>query len=119
MITELCPRCWLYHAPEAECKAALALGQAWLVKPPVDLPPVDLSPIEPAIVTLQSDNKQKRIWQRKGGAWSEEEKQIMHEVFANGYSSELLTVAVSRLERDRTQVRAMVGNMKLRKPKCS
>lgn len=36
MITELCPACWLYHAPGANCKEANALGQAWLVKPPVD-----------------------------------------------------------------------------------
>lgn len=36
MITELCPRCWLYHAPEADCDAANAQGRAWLVKPPVD-----------------------------------------------------------------------------------
>lgn len=38
MITELCPACWLYHAPGANCKEANALGQAWLVKPPVDDP---------------------------------------------------------------------------------
>jgi hypothetical protein len=56
MITELCPACWLYHAPGANCKEANAQGQAWLVKPPVDLPP---------IVTLQSDNKPKRKYQRK------------------------------------------------------
>jgi len=41
MITELCPACWLYHAPGANCKEANALGQAWLVKPPVDLPPIE------------------------------------------------------------------------------
>ena len=40
MITELCPACWLYHAPGANCKEANAQGQAWLVKPPVDLPPI-------------------------------------------------------------------------------
>lgn len=36
MITELCPRCWLYHVPEADCDEANAQGRAWLVKPPID-----------------------------------------------------------------------------------
>jgi hypothetical protein len=54
VITELCPACWLYHAPGANCKEANALGQAWLVKPPVDPIPQEAPPIE-----------QKRKYQRK------------------------------------------------------
>ena len=57
MITELCPACWLYHAPGANCKEANALGQAWLVKPPVDPVPVDMAPL-PLVVA-------KRKYQRK------------------------------------------------------
>jgi hypothetical protein len=41
MITELCITCWLYHSPGADCRKANALGQAWLVKPPVDEPAIE------------------------------------------------------------------------------
>ena len=54
--------------------------------------------------------------ERDVGTWSDEEKAIMRDVFSGGYSSELVTIAVGKLRRDRAQVRAMAGNMKLRKP---
>ena len=56
---------------------------------------------------------------RTNGSWSEDERQVMREVFAAGYSSEAVVEACKRLSRDKSQVRAMAGNMKLRVPFAS
>lgn len=66
MITELCQRCWLFHAPERDCKEALADGKAWLVKPPVDDPAPVAAEAEPTPAPVAQ--KAKRKYERKARA---------------------------------------------------
>lgn len=67
MITALCPDCWLYHAPKANCKEANAQGQAWLVKPPVDPNPAQgaIAPPDESIMVGTIKLKRKYVKGKK------------------------------------------------------